>query len=265
MVGAEAMRLDGKIAVVTGGGRGIGRAIALRLASAGADVALAARSADQIEEVARLIEERGRHALPVTTDLREADQVDALAEAVADGLGEVDVLVNNSGIAGPMGVLWETDPAEWEETIGVNVTGTYLCCRAFLPQMVSRRSGSVVVIGSVTGKRPLHGRTPYAASKLALVGLVRTLAWELGEYDIRANLISPGAVSGARIEKVIEGQAKTKGISIEEARDELASGSPLRRFVDPEDVAEAVLFLASDASRSVTGEDFNVSAGLAMY
>ena len=259
------MRLEGKIAVVTGGGRGIGRAIALRCAGEGADVAVAARSAEQIEEVAGLIESEGRRGLAVVTDLREPDQVERLADTVARDLGEADVLVANSGIAGPMGVLWEIEPDGWEETIQVNLTGTYLCCRAFLPGMVSRRSGSVVVIGSMTGKRPLHGRTPYAASKLALVGLVRTLAWEVGEHGIRANVVSPGAVEGPRIAKVIEGQAKTRGLSRDEVRDELAAASPLQRLVDPEDVAEAVVFLASDAAASVTGEDLNVTAGMAMY
>jgi NAD(P)-dependent dehydrogenase (short-subunit alcohol dehydrogenase family) len=259
------MRLEGKIAVVTGGGRGIGRAIALRCAREGADVAVAARSAEQIEEVASLIEKEGRRGLAVVTDLREPDQVDRLADTVARDLGDVDVLVANSGIAGPMSVLWEIEPDEWEATIQVNLTGTYLCCRAFLPAMASRGSGSVVVIGSMTGKRPLHGRTPYAASKLALVGLVRTLAWEVGEHGIRANLVSPGAVEGPRIAKVIEGQAKTRGLTRAEVRDELAAASPLQRFVDPEDVAEAVVFLASDAAASVTGEDLNVTAGMAMY
>ena len=259
------MRLDGQVAVVTGGGRGIGRAIALRCAAAGADVALAARSADQIEEAAGLIEAQGRRALPVVTDLRDPDQVTRLADTVTGELGGVDLLVNNSGIAGPMKVLWEIDPEGWNETIDVNLTGVFLCCRAFLPAMIQRRSGNVVVIGSVTGKRPLHGRTPYAATKIALVGLVRTLAWETGEYGIRVNLISPGAVAGARIEKVIEGQAATKGIPLEQARAELAGGSPLKRFVDPEHVAEAVVFLASEAGGSVTGEDLNVAAGLAMF
>jgi NAD(P)-dependent dehydrogenase (short-subunit alcohol dehydrogenase family) len=259
------MQLDGKVAVVTGGGRGIGRAIALDFAAAGADVALAARSADQIEEVAGLIEAQGRRALPVVTDLRRPEQVTRLAETVASELGDVDVLVNNSGIAGPMGVLWELDPEAWNETVDVNLTGVFLCCRAFLPGMIERRSGNVIVIGSVTGKRPLHGRTPYAATKLALVGLVRTLAWEVGEYGIRVNLISPGAVAGERIERVIEGQAATKGITAEEARAELAGGSPLKRFVDPEHVAAAAVFLASDAGESVTGEDLNVAGGLAMF
>src|SRR5688500_18075322 len=123
------MELDGKIAVVTGGGRGIGRAIALRCAAAGADVALAARSADQIEQVAGLVEDQGRRARPVVTDLREPDQITRLAETVFAELGGVDLLVNNSGIAGPMQVLWEIDPDGWEETVEVNLTAVFLCCR----------------------------------------------------------------------------------------------------------------------------------------
>lgn len=259
------MRLLGRVAVVTGAGSGIGRAIAVKCAAEGAHVALAARSEDRLRETAEHIEAAGGSALPVVTDLRDGRQVTSLAKTVERELGNADLLVNNSGVAGPTSVLWEIEPEDWEETLRVNLTGAYLCCRAFLPGMVSRRSGNVVVIGSATGKRPLYGRTPYSASKLGLVGLVRTLAWEAGEHGIRVNLISPGPVSGERIERVIEAQAKIKGITRDEARDELTSGSPLHKFVTPEDVAEAVVFLASDAARSVTGEDFNVSAGLVMH
>ena len=257
--------LQGKVAVVTGGGRGIGRAIALAYAAEGAHVALAARSADKLEEVVDLIQRGGGTALAVPTDLREPAQVSQLADTVAGELGDVDVLVNNSGIAGPTSVLWEIELDDWEETLRVNLTGTFLCCRAFLPAMIERRSGSVLVIGSVTGKRPLHGRTPYAASKLGLVGLVRTLAWEAGAYGVRVNLISPGAVAGERLDRVIERQAEAKGITPQAAGEELSSGSPLGRFVAQEDIAQAAVFLASDAAASVTGEDFNVTAGLAMY
>ncbi len=259
------MKLDGKVAVVTGGGRGIGKEIALRLAAEGADVALAARSKDQIEEVAGLIEKEGRRALPVVTDLKEADQITALAETVSAELGPTDILVNNSGIAGAMGNMWEIDLEGWQETMDVNLTGVFLCCRAFLPAMVERRSGSVVIIGSATGKRPLSGRTPYAASKLGLVGLVRTLAWELGEYDIRANLISPGFVDGERLQRVVDGQAEAKGQTVEETRAQMTASSPLLRFVDPQNIAAAVAFLASDDAASITGEDFNVTSGLVMY
>lgn len=259
------MRLDGKIAVVTGAGQGLGRAIALRCAAEGAHVALAARSEELLTQVADVIEASGGRALAVRTDVRDPAQVAHLAEVVTSELGQADILVNNSGIGGPTSVLWEMEPDDWEETLRVNLTGTFLCCRAFLPGMVERGSGSVVVIGSATGKRPLIGRTPYAASKLGLVGLVRTLAWEAGEHGIRVNLISPGPIDGERLDRVITAQAEVKGVSAEEAREQFASGSPLRRFVAPDDVAEAVVFLASDLSASVTGEDFNVSAGLAMY
>ncbi len=197
--------------------------------------------------------------------MKEADQITALAETVSAELGPTDILVNNSGIAGAMGNMWEIDLEGWQETMDVNLTGVFLCCRAFLPAMVERRSGSVVIIGSATGKRPLSGRTPYAASKLGLVGLVRTLAWELGEYDIRANLISPGFVDGERLQRVVDGQAEAKGQTVEETRAQMTASSPLLRFVDPQNIAAAVAFLASDDAASITGEDFNVTSGLVMY
>jgi NAD(P)-dependent dehydrogenase (short-subunit alcohol dehydrogenase family) len=131
--------------------------------------------------------------------------------------------------------------------------------------MIERGRGSIVVIGSTTGKRPLYGRTPYAASKLGLVGLVRTLAVELGPLGVRVNLISPGAVAGPRIEGVIRAQARAAGMSYEAVHEEATKTTPLRRLIPPEDIAAAAIFLASDASASTTGEDLNVSGGLAMH
>jgi NAD(P)-dependent dehydrogenase (short-subunit alcohol dehydrogenase family) len=131
--------------------------------------------------------------------------------------------------------------------------------------MIERRSGCIIIIGSMTGKRPLFGRTPYAASKMALVGLARTLAWEVGSYGVRVNVISPGGVEGERIEWVIRRQAEAKGISIDEARREFTSSSPLGHLVPASDVAEAAVFLASARAASITGEDLNVSAGTVMY
>jgi NAD(P)-dependent dehydrogenase (short-subunit alcohol dehydrogenase family) len=168
-------------------------------------------------------------------------------------------------VAGPTAPLWEISPEDWEATLRVNVTGTFLCCRTLLPAMIKRRSGSIIVVGSATGKRPLHGRTPYATSKLGLVGLVRTLAWEAGTHGIRVNLISPGYVAGPRIDRVIDAQAHALDITPEEARQRLISPSPLARLTDPEDVAAAAVFLASPAAASITGEDLNVSTGVVMY
>lgn len=257
--------LKEKVAVVTGSGRGIGRAIALAYAREGADLVLAARSLEALQETRAAVEALGRKALVVPTDIRHEENVRKLAKQALEHFGRVDILVNNSGIGGPTAPLWEIAPAEWEETFAVNVTGTYLCCRAFLPSMIERRSGCIVIIGSMTGRRPLFGRTPYAASKMALLGLTRTLAWEIGSYGIRVNVISPGPVEGERIEWVLRTQAQARGISVDEARRQFTSSSPLGRLIPPDNIAEAAVFLASDRAASITGEDLNVSAGTIMY
>jgi NAD(P)-dependent dehydrogenase (short-subunit alcohol dehydrogenase family) len=257
--------LEGKTALVTGASQGLGKVIAVRFAHEGARVVLSARSSERLQETAAEIEAAGGSALVVPADLGRPADVDALAHCVEAEVGALDVMVANSGIAGPTAELWNVTPEEWEETLRVNLTGTFLICRALLPSMISRGSGSVVVIGSTTGKRPMYGRTPYAASKLALVGLVRTLAAELGPHGVRVNLISPGAVAGPRIESVIREQARAAGVSYEEFLAEATKATPLRRLIPPEHVAAAAVFLASDASASTTGEDLNVSGGLAMH
>jgi NAD(P)-dependent dehydrogenase (short-subunit alcohol dehydrogenase family) len=257
--------LGGQVAAVTGAGTGIGRAISLRLAAEGADVVLTGRSTEAMEEVAGEIRATGRRALPVAMDLRDPGSIAAAAKAADAEFGRVDVLVNNSGVGGPSAPLVEMPLDEWEDTFRVNVTGTMLACKAFLPGMISRGSGSVVVIGSMTGKRPLVNRTPYAASKTALIGLVRTLAVELGGSGVRVNLVSPGPVEGARIEWVLEQQAVARGITVEQARADFLSGAALKRLVRPQDVADAVAFLASPQAAAITGEDLNVSNGLVMY
>jgi NAD(P)-dependent dehydrogenase (short-subunit alcohol dehydrogenase family) len=259
------MLLDGSVAVVTGAGTGIGREIALRMADEGADLVLTGRSEGAMQEVAELVRGAGRRALVVPMDLRDADSIEAAARAAEAEFGRVDVLVNNSGVGGPSKPMWELSAEEWEDTFRVNVTGTFLVCKAFLPGMVARKSGSVVVIGSITGKRPLVNRTPYAASKTALIGLVRTLAWEVGSLGIRVNLVSPGGVEGERLEWVFEQQAAARGITIEEARADFAGGSALQRLVSPRDVADTTVYLASSRAAAITGDDVNVAAGLVMY
>jgi NAD(P)-dependent dehydrogenase (short-subunit alcohol dehydrogenase family) len=253
------------VVVVTGAGRGIGRVIALRFARAGARLVLAARSAAELDETRRLVAELGAEAFVVHTDVTDQAQTERMAQAALTEFGALDVLVCNSGIAGPTAPLWEIEPEEWRETFAVNVEGVFLCCRAALPAMLERGTGNVIVIGSMTGKRALHGRTPYAASKTALIGLVRTLAWEVGGSGIRVNLVSPGAVNGPRIEGVVAAQAKALSISEAEVRARFTSASPLGRLIEAEDVAETVSFLASPAAAGITGEDVNVSAGAVMH
>ena len=253
-----------RVAVVTGAGRGIGRQIAVTLAAQGATVVLAARSVEGLAETAAQITAAGGTALEAPTDVTDADQVAALAQQVTARFGAIDALVCNSGVGGPSLPLWEVDLADWAETLAVNVTGVYLCCRAFLPGMIERRAGSVVAIGSMTGKRPLVNRTPYAASKTALIGFVRSLAHEVGPYGIRVNLVSPGGVEGDRIDWAIEQQAQAQGISVEQARSQFSAPSALGRLVVASEVADAVAFLVSDRATAITGEDLNVSAGVVM-
>lgn len=253
-----------RVAVVTGGGRGIGRSIARALAGAGYELILAARSETELTAVKTEIDEAGGKAVAVPTDLRSRGQIDRLAETARE-VGPVDLLVNNSGIAGPQGMMWELDPDGWAETMAVNVDAVFLCSRAFLPAMIERRRGSIVNIGSITGKRPLLGRSPYATSKLALVGLTRTLALETGAFGVRVNLISPGFVEGPRIDWVIDRQAEARGVASAEVREDFTAQSPLGRLTSPEDVASVVVFLASDAAAAITGADINVNSGVVMY
>lgn len=259
------MLLKDKIAVITGGGYGIGRVIALTYAKAGADVVLAARSLARLEETKAEIELLGRRALAVPTDITKEADVQQLAEKTLAHFGQVDILVNNSGIGGPSAPLWEVDPADWQQTFDVNVKGAYLCCRAFLPSMTKRQTGSIIMIGSMTGKRALLNRSAYCASKTALIGFVRALAWDTGPYNIRVNLISPGAVAGERIQWGIRSLANSHGITIEQAEEQFTRDSPFKRLVAPEDIANTALFLASHMAASITGEDMNVSAGVVMY
>ena len=253
------------VAVVTGAGRGLGREIALALAEAGGDVVLAGRDPTALEAVAEEAAGAGAATLGVRADVTSEDDLAHLASAALDRFGAVDALVANSGVTGPTGPMWELDRASWDETFAVNVTGVFLSARAFLPSMVARGRGSIVVIGSMTGKRPLWGRTPYAASKLALVGLVRSLAVETAGSGVRVNLVSPGPVAGDRIDRVFEMQARGRGISADEARAEMVSQIPLGRLIEPSEVADAVVSLAFGDLAAVTGADLNVSGGMVMY
>jgi NAD(P)-dependent dehydrogenase (short-subunit alcohol dehydrogenase family) len=253
-----------QVALVTGASGGIGRSIARRLGADGWDVVLASRDTDGLTETERLIADAGGRAHVRQLDVVDAAQIAALADDLgAAGLAPT-ALINNSGIGGPSKPLWEVDPAAWDETVAVNLRGVFLCCRAFLPAMIDRGRGSVVNIGSVTGKNPLLHRSPYAATKAALIGLTKTLAADAGPHGIRVNLVSPGAVSGGRLDWVIASRAEALGVSEEEVREKLTVDSALRRFAAPDEVAEAVAFLAGDASSGVTGVDLTVAAGFVM-
>jgi NAD(P)-dependent dehydrogenase (short-subunit alcohol dehydrogenase family) len=252
------------VAVVTGGNRGIGRAIAVALAADGFAVAVTARDADTLADTVAAIEADGGTALAVPCDVRDEESVTTMARDVAD-LGQVHTVVANAGIAGPTAPLHEIQLAEWRNCLATDLDGVFLTFRAFVPAMIESGAGSLIAISSMTGKRPLHGRTPYAAAKMGVIGLVRTLAVELGPHGIRVNAVCPGAVAGPRIDDVIRRQAATRGITEDEALLAFTGASPLARLVKANEVATACAYLASDAAASITGEDLNVSAGVVMY
>lgn len=249
------LELHGRTALVTGAGNGLGRAIAVRLAAEGVRVVLGGRRPETLDAVAAEIGNRARIAV---VDTASPESVSALADAVADE--EISILVNNAGVAGPVAPLWDVNPAEWEEVFAVNVRGIYLMCRAFLPPMIERGSGDVINVASVSGKRPLARRTPYAASKMAVIGLTTTLAHEVGPLGVTVNTLSPGPVGGPRMARNFALEAERTGTTVETAEEEFVSRSALRRMVTEDEVGRAAVAMLR--MPGLCGADIDLSAGM---
>jgi NAD(P)-dependent dehydrogenase (short-subunit alcohol dehydrogenase family) len=258
--------LDGKVAVVTGGNQGIGRAIADAMANAGASLAIGARSMVSLERAAAEIRALGVDCLPLHCDVSDPVSTDAMAKAALDHFGKVDVVVANAGIAGAIRPMHEITYDEWRECLATDLDGVYLTFRRFIPGMInSQRGGSLIALSSMTGKRPLPERTPYGAAKMGVIGLVRSLALELGPHKIRVNSVCPGAVAGPRLDRIVKQQAEALGITEADSMRRFSDPSAMKRPTEASEVAAACVFLASDAGSGITGEDMNVSAGLVMY
>ena len=247
--------IAGRTALVTGAGNGLGRAIALELADRGARVVLAGRTRATLDAVAREIGPAARVAL---VDTASEGSVAALADELADE--DISVLVNNAGIAGPVAPLTDIDLADWDEVFAVNVRGVFLMCRAFLPPMIRRGRGDVINVASVSGKRPLARRTPYTASKLAVIGLTTTLAHEVGPLGVAVNTLSPGPVAGPRMARNFALEAERTGTTAAAAEEEFVSRSALRRMVTEREVALAAAAML--AMPGLCGADVDLSAGM---
>jgi NAD(P)-dependent dehydrogenase (short-subunit alcohol dehydrogenase family) len=246
--------VSGRTALVSGAGNGLGRAIATTLANHGARVVLVGRRHDPLESVVRAIGS-GRVA---TCDTSNPTSVAALGAEIGDE--DVSILVNNAGIAGPVAALTDTAPEDWDEVFAVNVRGVYLMCRQFLPAMIERGTGDIINIASVTGKRPLARRTPYAASKMAVIGLTTTLALEVGPQGVSVNTLSPGPVGGPRMARNFASEAAATGVSVEETEKAFVSRSALGRMVTEGEVAAAVIAMLH--MPGMCGADIDLSAGM---
>jgi NAD(P)-dependent dehydrogenase (short-subunit alcohol dehydrogenase family) len=249
--------LAGKVALVTGGGTGIGRAICERFAREGARVTVAGRRRGPIEEVAARL-----GGLAAAVDVRNEADVRKLLAATRERWGGLDVLVNNAGIPGPIANAEDIDAAALDEALAVNVRGLLLCIKHAAPLLRARGGGAIVNMSSRLGLRGYPMRAAYTATKFAVIGITQSVAAELGPHNIRVNALCPGAVAGELMDAVVARRAAAEGRPPEEIiRASYTDVAALRRWVTEEEVAEAALFLASDASRSVTATHLVVDAG----
>ncbi|MDO8491680.1 MAG: 3-oxoacyl-ACP reductase family protein [Dehalococcoidia bacterium] len=254
-MGLSSFALTDRVAIVTGAGQGIGRGIALGLAEAGADIVAAELEPSRAEQTAAEIRSRGRKALVVPADVRIASQVDNVVRRTLAEFGRIDVLVNNAGgLLGIVGPLLETKEEDWDRGITLNLKSVFLCCKAVGKVMAAQKKGVIINISSVAGMGAYTPAPHYGVAKAGVINLTQTLAMELAPLGIRVNAIAPGTVATALVEELFRTRP--------ELREKRLKSIPMGRLGRPEDIAAAVVYLASDASDYVTGEVLAVKGGL---
>ena len=257
------MKLEGRKAIVTGAAKGMGAAITTTLAREGADIVLGARDMDALEVVAREVRGMGREAHCVSVDVTQEDQVKAMVEAAKAAFdGRIDILVNVAGVTGPIETpVWQIDVEDFDTVITANIRGTFLPIKHVMPVMIGQKYGKIVNMGGSSGLRGYKMRTSYSSSKWAVRGLTRTVALEAGEHNINVNVVCPGIVETPRMQKLCEEKARVRGWTKEQVYDEYVQEMALGRVTTPQDVANAVLFMASDDSGNMTGQKITVDGG----
>ena len=260
------MRLENTVAIVTGGAKGMGEAISLTLAREGADLLLAAREVPPLEEVAAKARAMGRRAEVCAADVTDEAQVEAMVgRALAAFGGRIDVLVNVAGVTWPIETpVWKLANDDFDFVISANIRGTFLPMKHVLPTMIERTSGRIINIAGSSGLRGYKYRAAYSSSKWGVRGLTRTAALDVGEYGITVNAVCPGIVHTPRMDRLCHEKAKVRGWTYEQVYHEFVDEMALKRVTTPEDVAGAVLFLASEEGRNVSGQEIVVDGGWAV-
>lgn len=239
-----------QLVLITAGASGIGKEIASAYAAIGAQVCVCDIDEKALDTAAKDIP----GLKTIVCDISKRDDIKRMVTASIEALGGLDVLVNNAGIAGPTAPVEDADPDQWEAVMTVDVVGTFHVTRLCIPYLKKSAAGSIVVMSSVGGRFGYPNRSAYCTAKMGLIGFAKTLARELGQYNIRVNAIAPGAVAGPRIERVLQGRASAEHKTLEEERATAMSIQSLKRFVDPKDIAALILFLTSDAGKSISGQ-----------
>ncbi len=256
------MKLKDRVAIITGGGTGIGRAISFAFAREGARLTLAARNLPRLEETAKAIRAKGGKAIAIQTDISKHEQVKNMVARTIDEYGQIDILVNNAARATFNNAdVVDMGLDEWFDSLATNLTGSMLCCKEVLKLMVPRKSGTIVNISSVAGLSGVPKESPYSTTKWGLIGFTKTLAIECGKHNIRVNCISPGATRTQEFEDWVKTSAKSFNISYEKVMDKLTENNALRRIAEPEEISNCIVFLASDDSSAITGHNLEASCG----
>ena len=240
--------------LITAGASGIGRHIAEAFLTNGNAVYVCDIDADALKTTA--VQLSGLKT--GVCNVADRAQVEAMVADAADQLGGIDVLVNNAGIAGPTAPVHHLEPDDWERVLDVNLTGTFLVTKYAIPHLIRSGQGVIIIMSSSAGRFGYPNRSPYAAAKWGLIGLMKTLAMELGQYNIRVNAILPGTVEGDRIERVFEARARISGKSLEEVKELSLADRSIKQQVDPRDIAALAVYLASDAAKMISGQSFPI-------
>jgi meso-butanediol dehydrogenase/(S,S)-butanediol dehydrogenase/diacetyl reductase len=265
------MRLAGKIAVVTGGGSGIGRGIVLAMAREGADVAIPDIQVLNAEKVATEVKALGRRAVPMKTDVTSAADVKVMVDRTRDVLGQIDILVNNAGMAAPPGLPFTNNTEEdWDRAFAVNTKSVFLTCKAVAPYFIERKAGRIINIASIAGTLSAPTMPPYSVAKMGVITFTRIVARELAPYGVTVNAICPGVLYTDFWQKLAAHLAATNpafaGMTPRQVFDKRVSDLvPMKREQTPEDIGWAAVFLASDEARNITGQALHVDGGCVMH